>query len=255
MLSPSGAIAATAVGTACAGAGWDWAAALIAFFLTGSAWSRIGRARKESRTAGMVAKGGERDAAQVIANGGVFALCAIGYVFWLQGNDLGLGSIRMTEGGAIWRVVAAGALASASADTWATEVGTLWGGLPRSIVTGRAVEPGASGGVTPIGTLAGFAGAACIGGLVGYLGWGPRTAAAALAGGVSGMAVDSILGASLQQRRWCERCKVTTERDIHSCETPTRVSGGLRWLDNDGVNALSTFAGACIASTVFWNLS
>ncbi len=253
MLSHEGAIAATGVGTVCVVAGWDWATALIAFFLSGSVWSRIGRARKEALTADVISKGGERDALQVLANGGVFALCALGFVVRAQphASDWGIGTAWTDQA---WHAVAGGALAAASGDTWATEVGTLWGGPPRSILTGRTVRPGTSGGVTAIGTIAGIVGAAAMAWVLWVLGWRRAAAAAALGGGVVGMAFDSILGATLQRRQWCERCKVPTERVVHSCGAATRAAGGLSWLDNDGVNALSTLAGACIAMILYRTL-
>src|SRR5437870_3701993 len=73
-LDASGAVAATALGTLAIAAGWTWGALLIAFFITGSALSRWKRDEKARRTGATVEKGGERDAWQVLANGGVFAL-------------------------------------------------------------------------------------------------------------------------------------------------------------------------------------
>src|SRR5665213_2130338 len=75
-LSMSGALAATIVGTLAVAAGWDWGALLLLYFISSSLLSRIGRATKERRTAAIVAKGGARDAIQVLANGGVFAAAA-----------------------------------------------------------------------------------------------------------------------------------------------------------------------------------
>ncbi len=54
-------------------------------------------------------------------------------------------------------------MAAVTADTWATELGVLAAQPPRLITTGRRVAPGASGGVTPAGTLAALAGAGFIG--------------------------------------------------------------------------------------------
>ena len=86
-------------------------------------------------------------------------------------------------------ILAAGALAAASADTWATEVGTLWGGRPRSIISGRPVAPGMSGGITLIGTMGALVGSAIVAAsVVGthHLPWAGRAAVAAFAGGVAG---------------------------------------------------------------------
>jgi uncharacterized protein (TIGR00297 family) len=231
-LTRDGAAAAAAVGIACMVAGWAWVALLMIFFVTSTVWSRIGRARKESRTAGIASKGDERDTLQVLANGGAFALAAAASVLWPS---------------TVWYALGAGAVSAATADTWATEIGTLSDAEPRSVWTWRRVVPGTSGGVTPVGTGAAAAGAVLIGTTAIGVGW-PRAAAwGAVVGGLAGSMVDSLLGATVQARRWCARCGRSTERTVHSCGEPTQHEGGLRWLDNDGVNALSTAAGALIA--------
>ncbi|MEO8575355.1 MAG: DUF92 domain-containing protein, partial [Gemmatimonadales bacterium] len=78
------------------------------------------------------------------------------------------------------------------------------------------------------------------------LGWHRDAACAALVGGLGGSLVDSIIGASIQVRRRCPSCEKPTERTIHACGTTTVIAGGLRWLDNDAVNFVSSIAGALI---------
>jgi uncharacterized protein (TIGR00297 family) len=229
-LAASGAAVAVVVGTLCVAAGWSWGALLVAFFVASSALSRVGARRKEERTGSIVAKGGARDARQVVANGGLFALAAL------------LSLVAPWPG---WMVAGAGALAAATSDTWATEIGTLAGGTPRSITTGRAVPPGTSGGITVAGTLAAICGAAFVAALAWALRW--PAAGAVLLGGLAGSTADSVLGATIQARRWCERCGAGTERAVHACGSPTRPAGGLRRLDNDGVNLASAFVGALVA--------
>src|SRR5436190_310884 len=56
----------------------------------------------------------------------------------------------------------AGALAASASDTWATEIGTLHGAAPRSILGLAPVPIGMSGGLTLAGSLGAFAGAALI---------------------------------------------------------------------------------------------
>jgi uncharacterized membrane protein len=72
-------------------------------------------------------------------------------------------------------------------------------------------------------------------------------AGALAAGGLAGVLVDSLLGATVQRRRWCPACERQTERTTHDCGTPTAPRGGLAWLDNDMVNLLSNAAGGLVA--------
>lgn len=234
-LSESGAAAAVAVGAAAVAADWRWGALLLLYFVASSLLSRAGAARKEQRTGGIVAKGGARDARQVLANGGAFALCAVGTL----GAD--------GPAARVLAAAAAGALAAAAADTWATEVGTLLGGAPRAIRTLRPVAPGTSGAVTGVGTAAMLAGALLIAGAARAL--GVTTAVAAVTGaGCAGALADSLLGASVQERRWCEACASATEQRRHHCGALTRRTGGLAAVDNDVVNLAATVAGAAAAA-------
>lgn len=223
-LSGDGAVCAVIVGTLSVAAGWDWGTLLIAFFLTSTLLSRFG-----GSTGAIVEKGGARDAMQVLANGGLFALAAAAY---------------LVHPASIWQAIGAGALAASTSDTWATEIGTRAKRLPRSIITWRPVPAGMSGGVTLPGTLAAIAGAVFIGIVAALLGWSERVAAAAIVGGIVGSTADSVLGATLQARRRCPACKLVTERSVHNCGARTAHAGGLSWLTNDGVNAVSAAIGA-----------
>jgi len=232
-LSRGGAVAATAIGTLAVAAGWNWGALLIIYFASSTVLSHLGRERKEGRTASIVAKGGERDAIQVLANGAMFAGAALAMI--LRPNPY-------------WIALGAGALAASAADTWATEVGTLARGEPRSILTWRPVPVGTSGGVSLEGSLAMIAGALFIGALTAVLGWPLGVAIRVIIGGVAGAIVDSLLGASLQARRWCDTCNRETERLVHDCGAETRGVRGLGWMDNDIVNFLSGAFGGLLAA-------
>jgi uncharacterized protein (TIGR00297 family) len=202
-LSRSGAIAALAVGGATLwGTGWRGSVLLLAFFISGSLLTR-GGARRTAR--------------QVLANGGVAAVAAVA------------GS---------WPAFA-GALAAATADTWATEIGAFSPNPPRLITSGAPVPRGASGGITPLGTAGGVLGAAVMGGVTLVL--GPRDvrlAAVVAFAGVAGMFVDSLLGATAQG---------------NFKEEPVQPTRGYGWLDNDAVNLAATLAGAGLAAAA-WRL-
>ncbi|PYO26718.1 MAG: DUF92 domain-containing protein, partial [Gemmatimonadetes bacterium] len=127
-LSRGGLIAACAVGAGTTwGLGWAGLALLAAFFLSGSLLSQVAER----------GEGPRRTARQVLANGGVATLAAL------------LGA---------W-TAAAGAIAAAAADTWATEIGAFSPFPPRLLTSGRRVARGTSGGITALGTLGGVAGA------------------------------------------------------------------------------------------------
>ncbi len=221
-LSRGGALAAWATGSIIfAAGGIRYTAVLLSFFVSSSALSRL-HGRHESR-----------NAAQVGANGGIAALCAV------------LAAMTKSQAAS---AAFAGACAAAAADTWGTEIGTLSAVPPRSILSFERIDAGLSGGVTAAGMLAQCAGALLVAGTADFAGvasWKPVSLA-----GVCGALIDSILGAGLQELRYCDRCRRQCERDVHACGSPTRRVRGYAWLRNDAVNALATLSGAAIASAL-----
>src|SRR5213078_2414964 len=203
-LAPGGLAAALAVGAAVAwGFGWHGLVVLFAFFLSGSLLTQLAERRAPRRTA-----------RQVIANGGVAAVAA-----WLGA----------------WPA-AVGAIAAATADTWATELGAFSPIAPRLITTGARVTRGASGGITALGTIGGVAGAAVIAALAQLVrprGAAPGSAALIAAAGVAGMLGDSLLGATVQAKYECPTCDARFESGNRVCHEPVRLTRGWRWLDND----------------------
>jgi uncharacterized protein (TIGR00297 family) len=179
LLTSDGAAAAVIVGMLTVGfGGWGFATLLGIFFVTSSVltrWHRPRKVRAEPRAA--------RNAVQVLANGGVAACAAV--VWGLSHSGVAAGAF-------------AAAIAAATADTWATEVGLLSTRRPRLITTWHEVEPGVSGGVTFLGTASAVAGAGLIAGsarLLDVTAWIPWAA------GIAGMALDSWLGAAAEGRR------------------------------------------------------
>jgi uncharacterized membrane protein len=132
------------------------------------------------------------------------------------------------------------------ADTWSTEVGTIIGGTPRLILGGGRVPPGTSGGITLAGTSAGIIGALLAAVGAATMNW-ETSLPVIVAAGFVGSLVDSLLGATVQERRWCDVCGRVTERRIHNCGTPTTHRGGIRGWNNDLVNFTSTLAGAAVS--------
>ncbi|HEX6643361.1 MAG TPA: DUF92 domain-containing protein [Gemmatimonadales bacterium] len=234
-LTRSGGVAAVLVGTlVLLGAGWSGAAALLAFFVSSSLVSRLER---RSRSL-LDPKGSRRDAAQVLANGGAAAVGAA--AAGLAGRaDL-----------AVW--IAAGGLAAAGADTWATSIGSLSRRPPRHLLTGRTVPAGTGGGVTLAGTAGAIVGAAIPIAAAAIVSRDPALVPAGIIIGLTGMLADSALGGSVQARFRCEACGVASEWPVHRCGSRTLHEGGWRWLTNDGVNAASTTAAAALSAA--WHL-
>jgi uncharacterized protein (TIGR00297 family) len=231
MLSVSGAATSVVVGTLAIAASWSWGFLLLSVFVSASALSKLGERKKAVLLGPVVQKGDERDAGQVFANGGIYAMAALGHIVFPS---------------PVWQALGIGALAASTADTWATEVGTLAGGEPISIISGKRVPPGTSGGVTLLGTMAGAGGALFIAAGATLANWPVPFAAVAL-GGIAGALADSLLGATVQARRWCDVCAKSTERLVHNCGTPTRHAGGVAGFDNDAVNAVCSGVGALVA--------
>jgi uncharacterized protein (TIGR00297 family) len=238
-LNRSGAFAAALVGTVVFGfGGWQWAVLLLTFFVTSSGLSRAFRKRKQGLDE-KFSKGHERDAGQVLGNGGLATLFVLVHVL-VPESMLG------------WLGFAA-SLAAVNADTWATELGVLNPTAPRMITDlSKRVEKGTSGGISLFGTLASLLGSAVIAlpavllhpaGMLNGTHFFLITAA-----GLAGSLLDSFLGATLQAMYYCPADKQETEKHpLHTCGTPTVHIRGWGWLDNDRVNFACGLSGALFA--------
>jgi uncharacterized protein (TIGR00297 family) len=240
-LSRSGIGGAMIAGTTTFSAGgWAWASNMTFFFISSSLLSHWKEKEKESTATDKFSKGSQRDLGQVASNGGIATLLALGY--GLSKKE----AVRKTlEAGYV------GALATATADTWATEVGVLSPQKPRLMTTGKTTTPGTSGGVTLIGTGASAAGGLALGSIFWLLKRRQREyrllPLIALISGLAGSLFDSLLGATAQAMYYCPDCQKETEKRVHSCGTPTKHLRGLDWMDNDVVNLLATLFGSLVA--------
>ncbi len=258
-LSRSGVAGAVLTGTLIFGfAGWIAGFLLIAFFASSSRLSKFkAQARSKCDAARLFDKGGRRDIWQALANGGVAAACAVAAgVLTPSPETLFPGA----DAGTALYAAMLGALASANADTWATELGVLSRSQPRLITTLRPVERGTSGGVSGAGGAAALAGAAFIA-LIAVLAHAARASimgqaihaslwaicAIVTAAGVLGSLADSLLGATLQAMYLDRETQQPTEKAIGPGGAPDALLRGVPWLNNDWVNFLATLTGACLA--------
>ena len=205
----AGAASAIVIGTAIsAGLGLAGLALMVAFFVLGSAATRLGYARKAARGIAQE-KGGARGWQNAWANGGVPAALAL---------VAGMTSAGLRD---LLAIAYAAAVATAAADTCSSEVGKAYGRRTFLITTLRPVPAGTEGAVSLEGTLGGFAGAlavAAVGAAGGLFGWGE-----ALVVGVAGLLgclAESLLGSVAESRGW---------------------------LDNNLLNAANTAIGALVA--------
>jgi uncharacterized protein (TIGR00297 family) len=234
-LSVSGAVAATMIGAAVyTGMGARGSTAMLAYFGTASALGRL-----PGDQPGLQQRGNRRDAVQVLANGGPAAAFAT------------LHALRATPLAIDTAAGFYGSISAAAADTWATEIGTRWGGRPRSIATFHHVNAGESGGVTLSGLSASVLATLLLSAIAGL---GNRDskewALMCMIGGLAGSLADSLLGARLQERRWCEHCNVLTEMHTHTCGNTTTHRQGLPAFNNDVVNCIAVASGGLLAAAM-----
>ncbi|MEO6632971.1 MAG: DUF92 domain-containing protein [Mucilaginibacter sp.] len=168
------------------GGGYTGLALLALFFILSSAATVIGLRKKEALGFAEQNKG-RRTAGQVMANGGVAAI--LGTLAWFNPPQIHVLQLMM-----------AGSLASATADTLSSELGTIWGRRFYNIITLKKDTRGLNGVVSLEGTLAGVAGAAIIAAFyaVGH-GWNTEFIWIILAGIIGNLA-DSLLGAIAERK-------------------------------------------------------
>jgi uncharacterized protein (TIGR00297 family) len=182
-------------------------ATLTALFLMTSVATRLGYRRKLAL--GLAERREGRNAWQVLAN---LAVAALGSVVFSATEDR------------VWLIAAVAALAEAATDTVASEIGQYSGPDARLITTWERVPTGTDGGITVPGSIAGLAAGLVIAAVATVAGMLPQAQLwIPVATGFAGMLIDSILGATLQRRRW---------------------------INNEAVNFLATLAAAALAYAI-----
>lgn len=225
--------------------GLKWFTLLLIFYLSSSLFTKYKYDFKKS-LGYAESKAGSRSWKNVAANGGAATLFA-----FCEG----------VFGGRIFFAAFLGAISTAFSDTLATEIGLLYPGKPRLIISFRKVEPGVSGAISPYGELAIILSSL----LMGFAAFTlnitsdfslTQIICISVLSGFVGSTIDSIIGAIFQAGYWCDKCNMFSEDPIHKlCGGRARFIKGFKFIDNHIVNFISTFIGGLIGlfiSTLFY---
>jgi uncharacterized protein (TIGR00297 family) len=215
----------------------------ILFFFISSSFLSLFKKGYKQRFLSMFEKSGTRDISQVIANGGIPTILIV-LSLWFR--DMYIFPLYLT------------AVAAATADTWATELGVLSPARPRLITTFKSMEKGTSGAISLTGSIAAIFGS-IITVLIGYYyhpvnGYPYEYFIIAAMCGIFSCFIDSYIGASVQAQFKCTICSRITEKKIH-CHTPTVHFRGYSFIENDSVNIFSIFFAVilCLILIILFN--
>ncbi len=238
-----GFLASAAVGFAVVyGGGFPWFVIVGVFFILGVAFTLYKYGYKK-RIGSAQGKGGERNWPNILANGGFVSVIAVWNFFYP---------------GSVFAAMFLGGISASAADTAATEIGLLSRSKPRLIThPSKAVPPGTSGGVSPLGFVGATFASLVIGVMGASLGILPDPAIlvpVCIVGGLSGALVDSLAGAAVQQKGYCVVCLKPTE-EIRHCGEKTAITRGVPYVENNVVNVLSTVAGAAAGAAILFALT
>lgn len=170
-------------------------AMLAAFFILATIATSFGKNQKKIFEE--QAEPERRDAYQVLANGGVAGILGVlnSFIPWL------IYPCPLI-------VLMAASLASATADTLSSELGTIYGKRFYNILTLKPDERGKDGVISIEGTLVGIAGSAIIALIFACcFGWNSHAAIIVIAG-TAGNLFDSLLGATLERKGYLKNNSV-----------------------------------------------
>jgi uncharacterized protein (TIGR00297 family) len=192
------------------GAGYAGIAAMAVFFVIGTVATGWKNKEKQQLKAAEN-NGGKRKASQVLANAGVAALA-------------GILSLCITAHGNLWALLIAASFSAATADTLASELGTVYGKRFYNILTLKPDERGLDGVISIEGTFIGLMGSALIA-IIHTIAYGLSwQLGAIIIAGTIGNITDSVLGAALERKGW---------------------------LQNDAVNFLNTLTATLVAALMY----
>lgn len=173
---------------------------------------------------------------QILINGGLGCLFVIIY-----------GLTKETD----YLIISVISIGGCFIDSVSSDVGVMSRKLPYDFLKRSAVEPGISGGVTALGSTAAAACSVVIGAVTALSLKLPLSDFLLITALVLLQTiVDSVLGSCVQVKYCCGVCGKATEKKQH-CGSPTEYLSGLRFLDNNGVNAVSSVIITALAMLIY----
>ncbi len=195
------------------------ASSLLIFFILGSLVSKI-RNDVKRKAEDLQEDTGARNWKQVLANS--LPASVLLWLYFLNTDER------------IFLLLSFTVFSAAASDTFSSEIGMLSKGKVFSILTGKPLPNGVSGGVSITGLLAGLFGSVLLSLLaVPEFGMAGFITAALL--GFSGSLIDSILGASIQRKYTGLKGQLQDKSGPHH----ERHVGGFRLITNNTVNLLT----------------
>ncbi len=179
----------------------------------------------------VVSKTGPRDYIQALANLGTATFCMFMFVIFKE---------------EYWVVGLLGSVATANADSWASEIGGISKKTPILITNFQPIKKGISGGITLLGSIGGILGAIILSSFgiwilnvfdYFFIAQPLQILMISILAGIIGFFVDSYLGV------WLQALYKTSTGELTENSMNTTLVKGYSWCNNDMVNFLATLLG------------
>ncbi len=215
-------------------------AGLVAFgasFVGAAVIGFIGKKKRAEREEGIHEHKGPRSVVQVLVNS--VPSVVFGLVWFVTGKECLL-------------IASCACVAEGFADSAASDIGILSDGKVVDILTFKPSPRGFSGGVSALGTVSAVLASVYTAGLVLATGTINVIGFAVIAvSAFVGTLMDSIFGAGIQAVYRCSVCGKNTESPVH-CGQPAVLVKGVKVINNDFVNATSSFVAGAIACALYF---